>query len=559
MMQNLPKQTPRFIALIITVIGFGLRLYALSSESLWYDELLQANLSQMNIPDMVARLTTHSAVPLDYILLHHWISLGRSDVWVRLPAVMFGTLTLPVAYQLGRRLLGVYPGLLFMALLTYAPFHVRFSQEARPYALGLLGATLFVYFIWRLRNTGRWHYLMPILLSALIFGLAHYFASTIFGPVLAFLGLDFIFSRQRSRSFKALTAAVLAALLVVLMIVLLGRGVNLARVSSNFGRALAEPDRFNAPAAEKPDSGSGPIITQEFVEKRVIAPLGAGFNDSLWWYPGVAGLGLLNLLVQRRFKLALFLGLWVIAPVVGILTFLIHRGTFYAPRYIIFTVPGYYLLLTLGIMALPLLAQKLRFHRGTVVLFLLIGGALLVRMSVALDRLYHTKDKEDWHLAARFITDNIHPDDAVIAVRAEPTMSWYYPPAAVPGNYYDELTTIQETVTQARRSWIILSIFSSGIDATIKAWLSDGEQGAIRFVIDPVITVYYLGHNVDKGQLLAEIRQFVLPVDHAIYASLGRENRRNPEVARRYFELAIEHAPNPERRQEYQQALEAIQ
>jgi hypothetical protein len=49
-----------------------------------------------------------------------------------------------------------------------------------------------------------------------------------------------------------------------------------------------------------------------------------------------------------------------------------------------------------------------------------------------------------------------------------------------------------------------------------------------------------------------------LPVDHALYASLARENRRDPTVARRYYELAIENAPDEETRAEYQAALDAL-
>jgi hypothetical protein len=138
-------------------------------------------------------------------------------------------------------------------------------------------------------------------------------------------------------------------------------------------------------------------------------------------------------------------------------------------------------------------------------------------------------------------------------------MNWYYPPATTDGNRFDNLEEIKRTVAQAERSWIILSIFSSGIDTNIKAWLSDSEQGSVRFVLDPIITVYYLGHQVDKEQLLTEVRDFVLPVDHAIYASLARENRRHPDIARRYYELAIEHAPNEETRASYQTALAAVE
>jgi hypothetical protein len=250
--------------------------------------------------------------------------------------------------------------------------------------------------------------------------------------------------------------------------------------------------------------------------------------------------------------------LWVTLPVVTIIAFLIHRGTFFAPRYIIFVLPAYFMLLTMGILALPRWIKQTGPAWLAVVVFLAFGGLTVADLRADLVRLYYNKDKENWHLVGNFITNNAKPGDAVIAVKAEPTMNWYYPPAAADGNAYSRLESIQAAVAKAPRSFVILSIYSSGIDAKIKAWLSDADEGAIRLQLDPVITVYYLGDHIDKDQLLREIQGFALPVDHALYASLARENRRNPAVARQYYELAITHAPDDETRAKYEAAMEAL-
>ncbi|MBI1879761.1 MAG: glycosyltransferase family 39 protein, partial [Chloroflexi bacterium] len=100
---------------------------------------------QGGLASILPRLPGHSAAPLDYVVSYLWIRLGQindpvralagSEAWLRIPAVVWGTLALPLAYQLGRTLLGNSEGLLFMALLAFSPLHVRYSQEARPYAL----------------------------------------------------------------------------------------------------------------------------------------------------------------------------------------------------------------------------------------------------------------------------------------------------------------------------------------------------------------------------------------------------------------------------------------
>jgi hypothetical protein len=176
-----------------------------------------------------------------------------------------------------------------------------------------------------------------------------------------------------------------------------------------------------------------------------------------------------------------------------------------------------------------------------------------------MNQLYTENKNEDWRLVARFLTQNVRPDDAVITVNAESTMNWYYPPAQAEPDSFDNLAAIQARVAQARRSWVIVSIFSNYIGdevLKIRAWL--GEQGAIRMVFDPVIDVYYLGPTANPPELLQEIQSMALPVNHALYASLARENRRDPAVARRYYELALENAPDDETRAEYQAALNAL-
>jgi hypothetical protein len=174
--------------------------------------------------------------------------------------------------------------------------------------------------------------------------------------------------------------------------------------------------------------------------------------------------------------------------------------------------------------------------------------------------LYLEQKNENWRLVSQFLAQNAHRDEAIMVVNAESTLNWYYPPARAELNRYDTLAMIQTEAARSRRSWVIVSIFSDYLGeevSRIRAWL--GEQGAIRLVFDPVIDVYYLGPETNPPQLLKEIQGMALPINHALYASLARENRRDPAVAKHYYELAIEHAPDEETRAEYQAALEMLE
>ncbi|HXV45009.1 MAG TPA: glycosyltransferase family 39 protein, partial [Anaerolineae bacterium] len=340
--------------LTLIALGFALRLYALAAESLWYDELLQLDIAQGALGSILPQLPRHAGVPLDYLISHFWIQLGRGDNWVRLPAVMIGTLTLPVAYQLGRTLLGKGEGLLLMALLALSPFHVRYSQEARPYALVVLGVILAGYAFWRFRATGRWRDLALLQIAVLIFSLAHLFALVIFVPFLLFAAADFVFGRNRVAATRSIGALLGTALVAFILLLSLGYGSALYYSTTEFSKAVAEPEKFSAEAEEKPNRGAGPQVNDFFIKREIAGPLGAGDSEPvLWLFNGLAGLGLLYLLTRKRYALSWLLSVWVITPIVLIVAFLVYRGTFFASRYIISALPAYLLLLTVGILALP--------------------------------------------------------------------------------------------------------------------------------------------------------------------------------------------------------------
>lgn len=550
----------KMIFLTIIALGFALRLYALDRESLWYDELLQLDIVQQPLAEILPALPRHAAVPLDYILTHFWVYLGRQEYWVRLPAVILGTLTLPAAYQLGRRLFDPAAGLLLMTLLAVSTFHVRYSQEVRPYALLVLGVTLAAYGFWQLRESGRWRYRLILQAGVILFSLSHLFALIIFGPWLVFAGVDILFSRDRQAQARPLIALIAAGGVALLILLGLGWGPTFIKVSTQLIEAVTMAKGFTLSPEEQPNNTSGPVVNANFVRFEILAPLGAGGEEgALQLFNGLAGLGLIYLLSRKQYKLATWLGLWLLLPVVGVVAFLVHRSEFFASRYIISTLPAYLMLVTAGSLALPRWLKCSQPRWLSAAALVIVLGLVGLALGRALAQDYTFKEKEDWRLIARFIEQNAGPDDAIIAVNAESTMNWYHPSRWTAPDTYDEIANIQPAVERSERSWVIMSIFVEYMGERadqIRAWL--GERGAIRLVLDPLIAVYYLGPDAPPDQLLEEIQGFALPVDHALYASLARENRRRPDVAAQYLRLAIAHAPNEEIRARYQADLAAL-
>lgn len=128
--------------LAILAIGAALRLYALGDEPFWLDEAHSANFTKLSLAELLSWSDPYDrGNPPGYILLlKAWVQLSRSDTWIRALSAVAGVLTLPVVYLVGLRLFSRRVALVATAFLALAGYHIRFSQEARTYALVALVA-----------------------------------------------------------------------------------------------------------------------------------------------------------------------------------------------------------------------------------------------------------------------------------------------------------------------------------------------------------------------------------------------------------------------------------
>jgi 4-amino-4-deoxy-L-arabinose transferase-like glycosyltransferase len=132
------KRSVLLFAAPLLVAAAVVRLYRLDHFSYGLDEILQGYWIHGSW-DFFWKSLRFDAVhpPLDYLVARGLEAFDPAD-WVRkLPAVFWGTATvLALGILVGRRA-GRTAGVLTSVLLAFAPFHVRYSQEFRPYALGL--------------------------------------------------------------------------------------------------------------------------------------------------------------------------------------------------------------------------------------------------------------------------------------------------------------------------------------------------------------------------------------------------------------------------------------
>jgi hypothetical protein len=163
----MPRRT-RLLAVALVGLAFGIRLFHLTSQSLWPDEAYSVVVSHWPVARLVSDLRADN-VPLYTLLLGGWQAVaGESEFSLRFFSVLCAIPTIPLVYVVGKRLLGAGLALVAAALLAVSPWHVYYSQEVRMYALvgtlGLLASWAYLCCRW---PSGRMRIWEGLLLGAL--------------------------------------------------------------------------------------------------------------------------------------------------------------------------------------------------------------------------------------------------------------------------------------------------------------------------------------------------------------------------------------------------------
>jgi 4-amino-4-deoxy-L-arabinose transferase-like glycosyltransferase len=212
------KFKPALWAVLAT--AFLLRCWRLDSFSYGLDEIVQVDWVQGDWSFFWKELRFDAVhPPLDYLVTRGVEALHPADWARKLPAVFWGTGAIATLTLLLRRRAGEGVALMSASLLALAPFHVRYSQELRPYSLGLLlvCASLLALDVFLARPTAI--RLSLLFLACLATAYTLYLAALVLGVAALGLLLDEAFSedanrRRAARRFLAWSPLFLLALFV---------------------------------------------------------------------------------------------------------------------------------------------------------------------------------------------------------------------------------------------------------------------------------------------------------------------------------------------------------
>ena len=127
---------------VLLATGLVLRLVGLGGD-LWHDEIFTLlDFVRPALGQIVTDYSDDNQHLLFSVFAHLTTSLlGESSATLRLPAALFGVLSLWASFRLARLLVSDAEALVLTALLTFSYHHIWFSQNARGYT-GLLLATV---------------------------------------------------------------------------------------------------------------------------------------------------------------------------------------------------------------------------------------------------------------------------------------------------------------------------------------------------------------------------------------------------------------------------------
>ena len=117
----------------LTAVAAVLRVVGLDSE-LWYDEIKTlVEYVRKPLPEIVTQYSKSNHI-LYTVLAHASLSLFGDHPWsLRLPAMLFGVLSVPALYALGVLMTSRLEACLAAGLLAVSYHHIWFSQDARGY------------------------------------------------------------------------------------------------------------------------------------------------------------------------------------------------------------------------------------------------------------------------------------------------------------------------------------------------------------------------------------------------------------------------------------------
>jgi len=326
-----------WLIIAITLLGFAVRVIHVSGDSFWFDELLTFDAAQQPIDTILAERAADR--PPGYYALEHYAAewWGNNEFGLRLTSALAGTLTIPLVFVLGSVIANRRVGLWVAALLAVSPFHLRYSQEARGYAIQtmLAVAGIVCVLLALKRRQWRWWIGFGLISTANLYNL--FGAFLVIGSQGAFvLALAVVQGLLRKWTRRAIGFA-LGGLVVAGLLTLLLYGPYLQAalhgVQANIGPDARQSDWYGVPLSDWIVSAQ-----RAFAYDRDILAIALSI---------IALIGLVMSFVRRNVEAVLWLIIGTLSPLLAITLLGVSRAPL--PKYVLFVLPVFLLAVAIGL------------------------------------------------------------------------------------------------------------------------------------------------------------------------------------------------------------------
>lgn len=463
------------LLLAITILGAYLRIHNLGVQSLWLDEACSYYYIQDTIAGSWTTTVNSTLAPLHTVILHFMTFFSSSEFSLRLPSAIFGTLTIPAIYAMGNRLFGKEEGILSAFLLSISMMHLWYSQEARMYAQTVLFSLLCLYFFYcatKANSKKMWAYF--VVFSSLAF-YSHYYTIFVIIPEAVYYVLTkivmpsvkqrkiFADDWQNVRMF-CISMVVFFITIIPLFIPFVQQAISRTSVGVptwGIGQSLNFiPTMLIQFSTQEPKSSN--IFLLVFI------------------------IGLIASVLRQNDQFA-FLVIFLAIPFIA--SYILAAKLPFSPRYLLFLLPVYLILVSRGITAIANLLypsnkspskNTIKKRHTTIIIIALL---FLIISLPHITSYYTTTQKNDWRTTAPYLESLTRPGDIVSPLpgyMATP-LKYYYDNTSdetiLMSSPYTE-SKMSEFVTGYNRVWFLVTwdISAANPDGSALRWLQNNAS-----------------------------------------------------------------------------------
>ena len=535
----------------ILILGTILRFYNLDYRGLWNDEYVSIQYWTGTPIEVIRKVATQDIHPPFWFLVVNFFSVfGDSDFVFRLPSAIFGSATLLLVFLAGRSLFSIKTGVFATLFLALSAFHIFHSQEARMYALYGFLSTFSIWLFWLATRSGKLRLWLLYGIITLLNLYTHYFSFLLLAAQWSFLFVLAIWTFARKKLMRLPNRY--PTLLRNVSPVAVASGMIL--IAIGYGPWL--PSLFDDILIYSNRAGVGGSLVSNVLATpanwdflSVVLRYFSGFE----WPPGLLflvliGIGALDSILSRKSVPLLYLLCILSIPL------LLHLFSDVRPhpRYLIFCLPAFYILVARGIEGLRQTVQngvvrlwgvskRLRQFSSSANALLSMSTITIVLIGISytsLEQLRHYYEYDmlgSWREIGDFLNANAQPGDAIFTTRSV-GLSRYLPDTDLYEVYsgHDENHKFTFEKLQQKylysRLWVIIPrqvwYLNNYEKSQIVRWLESRPHVEFPFLgYDfPGAVIYFTAPELTQIDLLRIVgRHFSIPKNPLTHLALARQ------------------------------------